>query len=208
MIRSAIRLLTPIIFILAGYVVLERAGVVPRLFTGASVVQGDQTRFPFKLSRNAFGDRLVLNTRMRATYVAQEGAPDRVDVLPNEGAFEGLFSWTVIPEQNGERRLLGEFANAGRVYKVCEFLVRSKAGSNERAERYAPINNSGPRFRDPVEIDPARLLALYDAILADENRLLSVPKGSVEAVNPSPELVTLASNTLFYCMGTSPPRGR
>lgn len=205
MLRSALRLLVPILVLFAVYIGLERLGVVPLLITAPAGVVGDQSRFAFKLSRNPLGDRLLLTSRMRASYKPQQGAPDIVEVLPNQGAFEGTFVWTVVPEQKSERRLRGEFSNAGRVYTVCEFLMRQTGAAIERAERFQPINNDGPRFRNPQEIDPSQLHALYDAITAEQGKLDQKDKTSTEPVNVSPELVTLASSDVFYCLGTKPP---
>ncbi len=205
MLRSALRLLVPIVILFAIDIGLEKLGIAPHLLTAAPGVVGDQARFPFKLSRNPYGDRLLLTSRIRSTYIPQTGAPDRVEILPSQGSFDGTFVWTVMPEQKGERRMRGEFSNAGRVYTVCEFLMRPKSATAERAERFQPINNEGPRFRDPQEIDPSALHTLYDAITAEQGKLDQQDKTSTDPVSISPQLVTLASNNVFYCLGTKPP---
>jgi hypothetical protein len=202
--RLAVLLVVAVLALFAGSVEL---GVLPNPF--ASVMNGgDQGLFAFSMSRNEFGDRIYLSAPVHITYVPQPGAPDRVDIAPLEGTLEGNFHWVVIQRQGGENRLLGEFNSGGRAYRVCEFLLTSAGGGASRAERYYPINNSGPRFRDPEQIDTASLGTLFNAIVAEEPLLKNVPKGSTEAVAISRPLARSASDMVYFCINQTPPRRR
>ena len=206
--RLLMRLFVAILGLLALYFLLSRLGIIPTIGGVHKIVADDQRHFAFKISHNEFGDRVLLQTRARVTYTPQSTAPDLIEVLPKKGTYEGNFTWTLIPDQGGERRLLGEYFTGGRTYKVCEYLHRAKGGEAERAERYAPVNNDGIRFRIPEQIDPVRLKALYDAMLADVPRLDKEPKGSTDPVDTSPELRNLASDTVFFCLGNPVPSTR
>ena len=202
--RGLVRLIVALLLLLALYVLLSRNGFLPGVSPNLSGVgPGD---FLYKISRNAFGDRVLLGAKLKITYVPQPDAPDRIDIAPKQGNFDGDFTWTLVPEQGGERRLFGEYGLAGRVYKVCEYLMRGKMGAGESAERYQPIDNEGPRYRMPEEIDSAPLHALYDAMLAEQSRLSGVPKGSTEQVAISPELLKMASDDTYFCLGNKQPR--
>lgn len=203
--RGPVRLIVALMLLLALYVLLSRFGFLPG-FGGPSLIGGAPPSFSYKISRNAFGDRVLLGAKVKITYVPQKDAPDEIDITPKQGNYDGDFTWTLVPEQGGEHRLFGEYALAGRVYKVCEYLLRSKIGARESAERYQPINNDGPRYRMPEEIDPAPLHALYDAMLSEQSRLSGVAKGSTEQVAISPELLRLANDNTYFCLGNKPPR--
>jgi len=203
--RLLVRLFVAVLGLLALYLLLSRLGIVPSIGVGPKVVLEDQRHFGFKISHNEFGDRVLLQTRVRVTYTPQATAPDLIDVMPKKGTYDGNFTWTLIPDQGGERRLLGEYFTGGRTYKVCEYLHRAKGGVGERAERYSPINNDGVRFRIPVQLDPQRMKALYDAILAEVPRLDQQPKGSTDQVDISTNLVNLASDTVYFCLGNPVP---
>ena len=203
--RLLVRLFVAILALLALYMLLSRLGIIPSLGVAQKAMPEDQRHFGFKISRNEFGDRVLLQTRVRVTYTPQATAPDLIEVLPKKGMYDGNFTWTLIPDQGGERRLLGEYFTGGRTYKVCEYLLRVKGGAGEHAERYSPINNDGDRFRIPEQLDPQRMKALYDAILAEVPRLDKEPKGSTDPVDISTNLMNLASDTVFYCLGNPVP---
>jgi hypothetical protein len=204
--RGLVRLIVAIMLLLAVYVLLSRLGFLPGLGGGSSLIGGGADGFGYKISRNAYGDRVRLGAKVKITYVPQKDAPDEIDITPRQGNFDGEFTWTLVPEQGGEHRLFGEYGLAGRAYKVCEYLLRSRVGAGERAERFQPINNDGPRYRMPEEIDPIPLRALYEGMIAEQSRLSGVPKGSTEEVSISPSLQTLANQDTYFCLGTKPPR--
>ena len=206
MARNLVRLIVAFLLLLALYVALSRFGFLPGLGGGSGIVGGDPGSFGFKISRNAYGDRVLLHAKVKITYVPQHDAPDQINVTPRQGNFDGDFTWTLVPEQGGEHRLFGEYGLAGRVYKVCEYLMRSRVGAGERAERFQPINNDGPRYRMPEEIAPAPLHALYDAMIGEQSRLSGVPKGSVEEVAISDRLLAMANEDTYFCLGNKPPR--
>jgi hypothetical protein len=211
MARGVVRLIVALLLLLALYVVLSRFGFLPGfgglgIGGGADSPGNASTGFDYKISRNEFGDRVLLRTRAKVTYTAEKDAPDQIDILPNKGDFDGNFTWTLVPDQGGEHRLLGEYAVTGRVYKVCEYLMRARGGAAESAQRFQPINNDGPRYHMPIGMDPAPLHALYDAMLSEESKLSGLPKGSTDEVAISSALLKMANDDTYLCLGNPPPR--
>lgn len=198
--RRAVQLVVVVLALLGA---LAWFGVLPLPFglSGSSgPSRGAATLLRFSIGRNDMGDRILVTAPVHITYVPQPGAPDRVDILPEEGTYEGSFLWTVIQRQGAEDRLLGEFSAGGRAYRVCEFLKRTGKETTLNAERYYPMNNSGARFRDPERVDPAPMNALFDAIIAEQSLLQGVSKGSTETVTVSRALARNASDMVQFCL--------
>ncbi len=177
----------------ANYVVWPMMSAAP----GKEVASGP---FSFVMTRNEYGDRVLLRAPVHISFFSQPTAPDRVELSSRDGTYDGVFLWTLVPgttANSNEVRLLGEFGTGGRTYRVCELLRRGRTLS---AARFSPINNDGPKYRDPEQIDPTQLGALLDTMIAEEAALSIVPKGHTDSVSVSPGLVRMATSVAKFCV--------
>lgn len=170
---------------------------------GSSGAETARSGYRFTVERNPFGDRVLLTAPVGISYITQPTAPDNVVITTTEGKLQGQFRWTVIPNQGGVRRMLGEFDVNGRVYKVCEFVDNADQHTGGGAERYDVINNAGPKYRPPQRIDPAPFAALFAAAVAQQPAPQAAGERS-QAAPASQSLADQAGSLIDACIGQRP----
>ena len=158
--------------------------------------------FSFNVSTNSFGDRIFVETPVKITYLTQRNSPDIVSISSYSGEYSGSFVWTIIPNQGGVRRVLGEYEVDGHVYKVCEFLYNMNKQATGTAERYFVINNNGPKYRNPEKIDPTAFSDLFNVAQPEQALVQGSQAGpNTEGLPATPELARRASALISTCTG-------
>ena len=159
----------------------------------------DSQRYPFTTQINALGDRIMLTSPVGITVTPQPTGPDRVTVAPSDTTGRpGNLRYTIAPHMGstGIRRAFAEVDIVGQVYRVCEMVDDPADGSQPRAQRFMPINNSGDRTALPVTMPVQPWLALVNAAIASSAGLTS---GSV--AQPNAETQRLADALVGPCLG-------
>lgn len=191
--------------VIAGLICLVWIGVAINPFRHAAVAT-NVDGFSFSISTNAFGDRILVHSPVEITYIPQSRSPDVVSITSSGGKLYGNFVWTIIPNQGGVRRVLGEYDIKGRVYKVCEYLFNPSEQAVGRAERYFVINNSGPKYKNPEPIDPTQFLEMFKAGQQEQARFKSnTPDQNTYGSAVTPEFARRSSALIGTCTGYRTP---